>query len=44
MIDDTNSTTGSVKIGWNEPINPNGLIKKYQLEYKRTDQTNVIFK
>jgi insulin receptor len=39
---DSNSTTSSIKIGWNEPEDPNGLITKYLLEYKRTDNVSLI--
>lgn len=34
---ESNYTTRSIKLGWNEPEDPNGLIIRYQLEYKRTD-------
>lgn len=39
---DSNSTLGSIKIGWNEPKDPNGVIVKFQMEYRRTDIPNVI--
>ncbi|EFX63421.1 putative insulin receptor [Daphnia pulex] len=39
---DSNSTTSSIKIGWSEPEDPNGLITKYLLEYKRTDNGKVV--
>jgi len=40
VIDDSNFTTGSVKIGWDKQVS---WIANYQFEFKRTDFTNVIF-
>ena len=36
-----NHTSSSAKILWPEPIDPNGLVIKYQIEYRRTDIPNV---
>lgn len=36
-----NQTSGSVKLKWAEPVNPNGMIVTYQVEYKREDIVNV---
>ena len=38
---ESNNTTRSIKIGWNEPEDPNGLIKKYLLEYRRSDNVEL---
>lgn len=35
-----NQTSGSVKLKWAEPVNPNGMIVTYQVEYKREDIVN----
>lgn len=37
---ESNYTSRSIKIGWNEPEDPNGLIKKYLLEYRRSDNVS----
>ncbi|XP_046460767.1 insulin-like peptide receptor isoform X3 [Daphnia pulex] len=39
---ESNNTSRSIKIGWNEPEDPNGLIKKYLLEYRRSDNGKVV--
>ena len=36
-IGEYNYTDKSIKVGWKEPENPNGLIIKYYLEYQRMD-------
>lgn len=41
---ESNYTTKSIKIGWNEPEDPNGLIIKYQLEYKRADTVSFFIR
>jgi insulin receptor len=38
---ESNNTSRSIKIGWNEPEDPNGLIKKYLLEYRRSDNVDL---
>lgn len=37
-----NYTSRSIKIGWNEPEDPNGLVKSYLLEYRRSDDVSYI--
>ncbi|KAI9561261.1 putative insulin receptor [Daphnia sinensis] len=39
---DSNYTSQSIKIGWNEPEDPNGLITKYLLEYRRSDNGKIV--
>ncbi|KAI9561263.1 putative insulin receptor [Daphnia sinensis] len=39
---DSNHTSRSIKIGWNEPEDPNGLITKYLLEYRRSDNGKIV--
>lgn len=36
-----NSTLSAIKLFWDEPPQPNGLIVAYQIEYKRVDIKNV---
>ena len=40
-VQESNHTTGAVKIAWKEPEDPNGIIIKYQLELRRADIPNV---
>lgn len=37
----TNQSVGLVRINWNEPSEPNGLIQTYQIEYRRLNIENV---
>lgn len=37
-----NQSLDMVTLAWDEPIEPNGLILTYQIEYKRMDIENVI--
>jgi insulin receptor len=39
---ESNYTSTSIKIGWNEPEDPNGLVIKYLLEYRRSDNASLI--
>jgi hypothetical protein len=39
---ESNYTSPSIKIGWNEPEDPNGLVIKYLLEYRRSDNASLI--
>uniref|UniRef100_A0A0P5G2J5 Tyrosine-protein kinase receptor n=1 Tax=Daphnia magna TaxID=35525 RepID=A0A0P5G2J5_9CRUS len=39
---DSNHTSRSIKIGWKEPDDPNGLITKYLLEYRRSDNGKIV--
>ncbi|KAG8231626.1 hypothetical protein J437_LFUL012555, partial [Ladona fulva] len=39
-IEVSNQTAASVKIKWEEPEKPNGLVVTYQIEYTRTDIEN----
>jgi len=41
FVQESNHTIGLVKIGWKEPEDPNGLIIKYQIEYRRQDIPNL---
>ncbi|XP_066590355.1 insulin-like receptor isoform X2 [Prorops nasuta] len=36
-----NNSLATVKLRWNEPPQPNGLIVTYQIEYKRVDIQNI---
>lgn len=38
-----NHTANLAKVSWDEPADPNGLVIKYQIEYRRTDGANVSF-
>lgn len=37
----TNQSLNMVTLAWKEPVNPNGLILTYQIEYKRMDVENL---
>ncbi|XP_044740793.1 insulin-like receptor isoform X2 [Chrysoperla carnea] len=37
----TNKSLGVVKLTWNEPSDPNGVIQTYQIEYKQLDIENA---
>lgn len=41
VVEVSNHSYGIVKISWDEPINPNGLIVTYQIEYRHVDIENV---
>lgn len=36
-VEEFNQTSGSVRVGWDEPAAPNGLILKYRLELTKVD-------
>jgi hypothetical protein len=36
-----NQTGGEVRLKWDEPLEPNGIIVNYHIEYKRVDIENV---
>lgn len=40
-IPSANLTSGMVKLMWDEPEDPNGIILTYQIEYRRVDIENV---
>ena len=42
VMEESHNSTDSMKIKWEEPKNPNGLIVKYIIEYQRVDPNNVI--
>lgn len=37
-----NQSAGAVMISWDEPLQPNGQILTYQLQYKLADKEDVI--
>jgi len=39
-MEESHNSTDSMKIKWEEPKNPNGLIVKYIIEYQRVDPNN----
>ncbi|XP_075217094.1 insulin-like receptor [Lycorma delicatula] len=41
VVEMSNHTLGAVKIWWDEPPSPNGLIVTYQIEYRLVDIENV---
>jgi insulin receptor len=41
MVEVLNETLGTVKLRWEEPPSPNGIIVTYQIEYKSIENPNV---
>jgi hypothetical protein len=41
VVEVLNETLGTVKLRWEEPTSPNGIIVTYQIEYKSMENPNV---
>jgi insulin receptor len=41
VVEVLNETLGTVKLRWEEPPSPNGIIVTYQIEYKSIENPNV---
>lgn len=41
QVEVLNESLGTVKLRWDEPLSPNGIIVTYQIEYKSVENPNV---
>jgi insulin receptor len=41
VVEVLNESLGTVKLRWEEPPSPNGIIVTYQIEYKSVENPNV---